>query len=218
MPRRSATTRVVLYLDELVLWLAGHSSDLPFVGRESAEDGEAQGGAGRRPRHPHRQLHRAAARPLAVPRRAGRRARSATSCRATCSHHEGRFETIDLADSNLPGHRRPPRRAPEGRVAGAEARRRLRARRGAPRGRRRACSSAARATRPTSRRSTRSRPALVEALVALSDCLQRERTAIRILMELLVDHLPDLELGPRGAGGRRLRRARRERGSRSTTR
>jgi hypothetical protein len=38
-------------------------------------------------------------------------------------------------------------------------------------------------------------PALVEALVALSDCLQRERTAIRILMELLVNHLPDLELG-----------------------
>jgi hypothetical protein len=38
-------------------------------------------------------------------------------------------------------------------------------------------------------------PALVEALVALSDCLQRERTAIRILMELLVTHLPDLETG-----------------------
>ena len=38
-------------------------------------------------------------------------------------------------------------------------------------------------------------PALVEALVALSDCLQRERTAIRILMELLVNHLPDLETG-----------------------
>jgi hypothetical protein len=36
----------------------------------------------------------------------------------------------------------------------------------------------------------------VEALVALSDCLQRERTAIRILMELLVEHLPELELGP----------------------
>jgi len=39
-------------------------------------------------------------------------------------------------------------------------------------------------------------PALVEVLVALSDCLQRERTAIRILMELLVEHLPQLELGP----------------------
>jgi len=38
-------------------------------------------------------------------------------------------------------------------------------------------------------------PALVETLVALSSCLQRERTAIRILMELLVEHLRDLELG-----------------------
>lgn len=38
-------------------------------------------------------------------------------------------------------------------------------------------------------------PALVGALIALSESLQRERTAIRLLMELLVDHLPDLRLG-----------------------
>lgn len=38
-------------------------------------------------------------------------------------------------------------------------------------------------------------PALVEALVFLADRLQRERTAIRILVEMLVEHLPDLKLG-----------------------
>ncbi len=38
-------------------------------------------------------------------------------------------------------------------------------------------------------------PALVEALVALSNSLQRERTAIKLLMELLVDHVEDLPLG-----------------------
>ena len=36
-------------------------------------------------------------------------------------------------------------------------------------------------------------PALVSALVALSNSLQRERTAIKLLMELLVEHIPDLE-------------------------
>ncbi len=38
-------------------------------------------------------------------------------------------------------------------------------------------------------------PALVEALVGLSSFLQRERTAIRLLMELLVEHIEDLKLG-----------------------
>ena len=38
-------------------------------------------------------------------------------------------------------------------------------------------------------------PALVDALVALSNALQRERTAIKLLNELLVEHIEDLKLG-----------------------
>lgn len=38
-------------------------------------------------------------------------------------------------------------------------------------------------------------PALVQALVALSNSLQRERTAIKLLTELLVEHIEDLEMG-----------------------
>jgi len=38
-------------------------------------------------------------------------------------------------------------------------------------------------------------PALIEALVALSHYLQRERTALKVLVELLVDHLEDFEMG-----------------------
>jgi hypothetical protein len=110
------------------------------------------------------------------------------------SHHEGRFETVTLADSNLPAivrtawcaRRTTPRRSGSPTTSPG---------RGGRRGRRRACSSAARATRRTSRQVYPFSPALIEALVALSDCLQRERTAIRILMELLVHHLPDLETG-----------------------
>jgi hypothetical protein len=38
-------------------------------------------------------------------------------------------------------------------------------------------------------------PALLHALVGLSNSLQRERTAIKLLMELLVEHVRDLEVG-----------------------
>jgi uncharacterized short protein YbdD (DUF466 family) len=38
-------------------------------------------------------------------------------------------------------------------------------------------------------------PALVSALVALSNSLQRERTAIKLLLEILVEHSSDLRLG-----------------------
>ena len=38
-------------------------------------------------------------------------------------------------------------------------------------------------------------PVLVEALVALSNSLQRERTAIKLLLEILVEHIEDLRLG-----------------------
>jgi hypothetical protein len=38
-------------------------------------------------------------------------------------------------------------------------------------------------------------PALIEALVALSHYLQRERTALKVLVELLVEHMEDFALG-----------------------
>ena len=38
-------------------------------------------------------------------------------------------------------------------------------------------------------------PSLVETLVALSSSLQRQRTSIKLLTELLVEHIEDLELG-----------------------
>lgn len=38
-------------------------------------------------------------------------------------------------------------------------------------------------------------PALVDTLVALSNVLQRERTAIRLLTELMVEHIEDLRVG-----------------------
>jgi hypothetical protein len=44
-------------------------------------------------------------------------------------------------------------------------------------------------------------PALVQALVGLSNTLQRQRTAIKLLVELLVEHMEDLEAGEVMAAG-----------------
>ena len=38
-------------------------------------------------------------------------------------------------------------------------------------------------------------PALVQTLIAVSSVLQRERTALKVMMQLLVDQRDDLELG-----------------------
>ena len=38
-------------------------------------------------------------------------------------------------------------------------------------------------------------PALVQTLIAVSSVLQRERTALKVMMQLLVDHRDTLELG-----------------------
>src|SRR5208282_4630175 len=38
-------------------------------------------------------------------------------------------------------------------------------------------------------------PALVQTLIAVSAALQRERTALKLMMQLLVDRKADLELG-----------------------
>jgi hypothetical protein len=38
-------------------------------------------------------------------------------------------------------------------------------------------------------------PALVQTLIAVSAALQRERTALKLMLQLLVDRRADLELG-----------------------
>jgi hypothetical protein len=184
---------VVLYLDELILWLAGNSSDLPFVGREIqklVKLKEAQDADRVIP------IVSFIARQRDLSDFLGDQAQGAIRAQLTrnLSHHEGRFESVALADSNLPAivaHRvvRPRDESARQRInddfariwkAAGQAAGVLIGSEGDE--------AAFRQVYPFS-------PVLVEALVALSGCLQRERTAIRILMELLVHHLPDLELG-----------------------
>jgi hypothetical protein len=184
---------VILYLDELILWLAGNSGDLPFVGREVqklVKLKEAQDAARTIP------IVSFIARQRDLSDFLGEEAHGAVRAQLsrTLSHHEGRFERVTLSDSNLPAivkHRvvRPRDTACAERLADDFARTWRAA------GQAAGVLVGSEGDEAAFRQVYPFSPALVEALVALSDSLQRERTAIRILMELLVIHLPDLEMG-----------------------
>ena len=184
---------VVLYLDELVLWLAGNSSDLPFIGREvqkMVKLKEAQDADRAIP------IVSFIARQRDLSQFLGEQAQGAVrnELSRNLSHHDGRFETVTLADSNLPAivaHRvvRPKDESAAQRLADDFAKTWRAA------GQAQSVLIGSEGDEADFKKVYPFSPALVEALVALSDCLQRERTAIRILMELLVNHLPDLELG-----------------------
>lgn len=184
---------VVLYLDELILWLAGRSGDLPFVGQEVqklVKLKEAQDASRAIP------IVSFIARQRDLSDFLGAEAQGAIRAQLSrnLSHHEGRFDNVSLADSNLPAivkHRvvRPK---------DDEAAEKLKddfARTWRAAGQAASVLIGSEGDEAAFKQVYPFSPALVEALVALSDCLQRERTAIRILMELLVHHLPDLELG-----------------------
>lgn len=184
---------VVLYLDELVLWLAGNSSDLPFIGREvqkMVKLKEAQDADRAIP------IVSFIARQRDLSQFLGEQAQGAVrnELSRNLSHHDGRFETVTLADSNLPAivaHRvvRPKDASAAQRLADDFAKTWRAA------GQAQSVLIGSEGDEADFKKVYPFSPALVEALVALSDCLQRERTAIRILMELLVNHLPDLETG-----------------------
>lgn len=184
---------VVLYLDELILWLAGRSGDLPFVGQEVqklVKLKEAQDASRTIP------IVSFIARQRDLSDFLGAEAQGAIRAQLSrnLSHHEGRFDRVNLADSNLPAivkHRvvRPK---------DSDAAEKLKddfARTWRAAGQAASVLIGSEGDEAAFKQVYPFSPALVEALVALSDCLQRERTAIRILMELLVLHLPDLELG-----------------------
>jgi len=184
---------VILFLDELILWLASHMSDQKFIANNIQKVVKLVEASEQR------------ALPIASFIARQRDLREFVGDQYTGSEQEvlsdslkywdGRFHTITLEDRNLP--------------VIAE-RRLLKPKNDAAKYQIDAAFSAMDAklreevqdillTKKGDRESFRSlypfSPALIQALVALSSALQRERTALKVMLMLLVDQRETLELG-----------------------
>ncbi|MBA3575169.1 MAG: phage resistance protein, partial [Pseudonocardiales bacterium] len=183
---------VVLFLDELVLWLAGKIADQAFVGRETEKVAKLVESSDANRAVPiisfiarQRDL-----RELVGSERTGA---EALSFQDQLSYWDGRFSTVTLEDRNLPviAEQRilKPRDA-EAAQRIVEAFRRTDA---LPAATRDVLLSdgdtdAFRRTYPFS-------PAFMQTLVHVSSALQRERTALKLMQQILVDRRDDLQLG-----------------------
>lgn len=184
---------LILFLDELILWLATNSADLGFVKREAAKLTnlvEAQSADRPIP------LVSFVARQRDLRELVGDHVPGAEklSFSDSLDWQQGRFDTITLEDRNLPA-------IAEKRVLrckSSSARDELDA----------AFEQTARMkdnvmsillTQEGDRQMFRQvypfSPALVQTLIAVSSVLQRERTALKVMMQLLVDHRDTLQLG-----------------------
>lgn len=184
---------VVLFLDELILWLAGHMSDLHFVHQQTqklAKLVEAQS-----PDRP-APLISFVARQRDLRQLVGDAIAGAewVSFSEALSWQEGRFHTIVLEDRNLPeiAHQRLLK------PKNSTARQELDA----------AFEQTAKVRQPVLDVLLTSEgdkamfhkvypfsPALVQTLVALSSALQRDRTALKAMLQLLVEQRDTLTLG-----------------------
>lgn len=184
---------LILFLDELILWLATNSADLGFVKREAAKLTnlvEAQSADRPIP------LVSFVARQRDLRELVGDHVPGAEklSFSDSLDWQQGRFDTITLEDRNLPA-------IAEKRVLKCRsnaAKQELDA----------AFEQTARMkdnvmsillTQEGDRQMFRKvypfSPALVQTLIAVSSVLQRERTALKVMMQLLVDHRDTLQLG-----------------------
>lgn len=184
---------IVLFLDELVLWLAFSVQDKAFFARESQKITKLiESGGGNRPIP----LVSFIARQMDLRRwfaDAGASGAEQEALDRAFRHQEGRFSTIELGDENLPYVAHKRLLAPKDAAAAAE----LQAafsrldRRGevwdvlldgvnTDPGHRGADEAAFRLTYPFS-------PALISTLRSLASVMQRERTALKVMQQLLVD-------------------------------
>jgi len=184
---------LILFLDELILWLATHSGDLNFVqteGNKLAKLVES----------------RKAERPVPIISFVARQrdlrdligenvaGMQQLNFSDVLSHWEGRFHTITLEDRNLPVIAQKRVLRPKNDACRAELEQ--------------AFEQTAKVrqeimevllTREADRAMFKMvypfSPALIQALVAVSSALQRERTALKIMLQLLVNHRETLRLG-----------------------
>lgn len=186
---------VILFLDELVLWLAARMSDVAFVSREGSKVVKlVEADAANRPAP----IVSFIARQRDLRELVGEHVPGAQSLTAIdiLRHSEGRFDTITLEDRNLPliAQRRllrPRSEAARQQLDDTfdEVRRQLEQRD------ERDVLLTESGDLDAFRRLYPFSPALVDALVALSGAMQRERTALKVMLQLLVEGRDSLELG-----------------------
>lgn len=184
---------LILFLDELILWLATHSADLGFVqteGNKLAKLVES----------------RKSERPVPIISFVARQRdlRDLIGDNVTgveqlnfsdvLSHWEGRFHTITLEDRNLPVIAQKRVLKPKNDACRAELEESFE-----KTGQVRAEIMEVLLTRESDRSMFKMvypfSPALIQALVAVSSALQRERTALKIMLQLLVNRRDTLRLG-----------------------
>ena len=184
---------IILFLDELILWLASHSADLGFVqleGQKLAKLVEAQ-----TPDRPV-PIVSLVARQRDLRDLVGKEVAGAAAMNFSdiLGHWEGRFDTITLEDRNLPkiAEKRilvPMNDAARGQIDAAfeqtakvreEVMHTLLTSEG---------------DRQMFRQVYPFSPALIQTLIAVSSVLQRERTALKVMLQLLVGQRNTIKLG-----------------------
>ncbi len=182
---------VLLFLDELILWLASNIADLPFVNREANKLVKLVEFKNRR----EIPLVSFVARQRDLNELVGDRFPGADRLNFAdiLKHANERFNVIRLEDRNLPAIAekrvlRPQSEECKSRIDRAFEALRLKNDVWQTLLTQDANREAFRQTYPFS-------PAFVQALVASSSALQRERTALRIMLQMLVDRRDSLRLG-----------------------
>lgn len=184
---------VILFLDELVLWLASHAADVNFVSREGTKLVKLVEATNADRPTP---LVSFVARQRDLRDLVGENLAGGVQSQFSdvLKHWEARFHRITLEDRNLPAIAerrvlRPINEAARQTLQGAFD--------DVLRMRQDVLDTLLTTTadRDMFRKVYPFTPALVQTLIAVSAALQRERTALKLMLQLLVDRREDLELG-----------------------
>jgi hypothetical protein len=184
---------LLLFLDELVLWFASRMADPGFVSREGPKVAKlVEAAASARPAPIVSFIARQ--RDLREFVGAGVTGAGQQNFGDLLEFWESRFDTIELSDTNLRAIVQQRLLRPKGEDAKVEL---DRAFEGTFSRERRAMDTlmTPEADRDAFRRVYPFSPALIESLIAVSSYLQRERTALRLLMQLLVERRDELRVG-----------------------
>ena len=184
---------VILFLDELILWLASRSGDPPFINREAPKLVKlVEAGTGSRPIP----IISFVARQRDLRTLMGDHALGAEvrNFEDALAYFEARFSKITLEDRNLAAIARHRILKPKNETARLQIQQAFEKVRREP--------ESVRDVLLTSESNIEEfeqlypfSPALVKTLVVVSSALQRERTALKIMMQLLVENQDSMRLG-----------------------